>query len=476
MINKHLFAILIAILPLVITSYMFFLKDRPVWPDESTLLVISRTLAAKGYMATNIYNGMWADAHIRAYFFPPVYFHVLAHWTNLFGSTIESIRLLSILLAVICLIVFYFFCILLFQNKYIAFLATVLISSELNFGRAARVARMDILIFFFNLSAYYIMLLAERKNSKILYLSSGILCSLATLTHPFGFLAPAIICSYLLLTKKSFKEKLYLIALIIIPVLLGNLLWLFSIRDTIDIFLNQYSLQFLRKRLLEPYPITLFKQFDSFRKQFLIYGAIILAFVIKILFFRKKYDIFILLGTIFSISAVMWGKELWYTLYFQPFIILSACAIVSLAWHQRNKIIIAGVSFIVIALFWINFIQLQLVYKEVGGNRYDYHLYTKRIADLIPQQASIFLSAIPDPYLDLRKNSMLSIYDMPNDEIPPDNYINLLNSVDYIILNIYSNSLLGGYLARNSDQYFYVGEPNQYSATVVKLIPRNERK
>src|SRR3989344_5133584 len=100
--------IILAILPLLFSSYFLFLKDPPVWPDEATSFYQAKTLLETGKMNADIYGGIPSDAIKSGLAFPPLYFFTLGVWTNIFGDKIEAIRTLSLTLGVATLIVFYY--------------------------------------------------------------------------------------------------------------------------------------------------------------------------------------------------------------------------------------------------------------------------------------------------------------------------------------------------------------------------------
>jgi hypothetical protein len=115
--------------------------------------------------------------------------------------------------------------------------------------------------------------------------------------------------------------------------------------------------------------------------------------------------------------------------------------------------------------------------KQLGADSYDYHRFTKSIIDNLPQKASIFLATIPDPYFDLKqeKNKNFQLYEFPTVPISDKAYKKLLDSVDYLILNMMPDKRLENYMNKYTAKKIDISQPNQFSAIIFKLVPHNKR-
>ncbi|MDO8638039.1 MAG: hypothetical protein Q7R43_00560, partial [Candidatus Daviesbacteria bacterium] len=96
--NKILFysgILLISILPLIISFNLLYLKDPPIWPDEPVFYDMARNLITNDSLSTRIYTGTSSDVKNTGLGYPPLFFYTLGYFTEIFGSSIETIRLLS---------------------------------------------------------------------------------------------------------------------------------------------------------------------------------------------------------------------------------------------------------------------------------------------------------------------------------------------------------------------------------------------
>ena len=117
-------------------------------------------------------------------------------------------------------------------------------------------------------------------------------------------------------------------------------------------------------------------------------------------------------------------------------------------------------------------------YKTYTAHKQDYEYVGKEIASIIPQEKSVYLSSIPDFYFVLRDK--YTLYQFP--PLPPkvNEYLDLLDKIDYVVINIHLEDIyVGGLLARyidiNKASEYTVGETTLYQTRLIELIPRNKR-
>ena len=469
--REILVLLLIAILPFILLTCLVFLQEPPPWPDEAIFLQSAQTLIHSGVLATNLFGNVIPGLSQHAAWYPQFYFYLLAVWIYLFGSSIETIRLLSFIIALLCFPVLFFSLQMYFKRTSYAFFGTLLLSFDFTFAQAAHVARMDILNFFFLLCAIFFYLLTWERKQDRYFLFCGICCAMAVVTHPLGVLGVGIIFLHMIFKKVTFKEKLKQIALVVLPVILLSGVWVFSMRDYLSLFFEQYHLQVLRKAMEIPDLIILFQTSTAWWLLLLCYSVIFIFFGF-IFFFKKREGkgLFLLIGMTVSFVALMWGKELWYELYLQPFCIF----IFIYCWQyiKEKKSILrffpAGV------LIFLILTNLYLVFQKYNSQK-NYHAYTEAIMANMPAHTIVLLSAIPDPYFDLQTTQSDQFYEFPT--VPFDNgkYISLLDRVDVVIFNYPSSSVLGAYLQKNAQSIIQIGQEGNYRGIVVLLKPKNER-
>ena len=119
--TRVLFAFLILIF--IIQSKVLILKNPPVWPDEAIYADIVDNFINEKKMAPNIWQEAYPGATEHFYSYPPVFFYLLAGWVKLFGFSILTLRVFSVVSSAIFAVVFFSFAKLFFRGKNAAFYA-----------------------------------------------------------------------------------------------------------------------------------------------------------------------------------------------------------------------------------------------------------------------------------------------------------------------------------------------------------------
>lgn len=489
---KYPTLIFLACIPFLLISSVQFLKDPPVWPDETSFFDMSQTFSKSGRIATSIYGNIAPGIENTDIGYPPLYFIIQSYWANLFGTEIETLRLLSLFFAISSLVLFFFIAKKLFNSNSLAFLGTVILSLDIHFSRASRLARMEILTFFFVVSSLLTILIAQKIQKNILYFLAGIISAFATISHTMGFIAPVILTLFILFERKTIRQKLLRVILILTPVLISNILWFAATGKNIGHLIGTYSLHSADKMSKLPFAFTLFSVDLSWKILFISYMVIIFIFILSLKKSSSKMKLFIFSGFIASVIFTLMGKEGGYIIYFQPFLTLIILYTLKnlrkdIEMQNLGKAFISITSVLIIIAGYLNieFFQndsLGITNKSdrsVFGGSYDYHDFSKRIIDVLPKDkpVTLFLSATPDPYFDLKKLNNFKFYlaAAPYTPISNSEYKKILDSSDYLILTWVPHQFLADYINQNSDSITNVGQPNGYSAAVVKLKPKDDR-
>lgn len=329
----YLGILLIAILPLIISFKLLYLKDPPIWPDEPVFYDMAKNLTTYNSLGARIYSGTTSDVQNTGLGYPPLYFYTLSFWTDIFGSDIETIRTLSLIFGISSLVVFFFLSKALFKNNYLALLGTIILSLDIFFARSSRTGRMEITTFFFMLLSFLFYILAKDKKRNIFYFLAGITSGFAILNHPMGFIAPIIISTNILITGNnlkneqvlSFGKKFYQLLFFIIPIIFFLPFWVLKSGNLFNL-ISTYGSHLQDKTPKLPYAFVLFQTNFSWWILFMVYLIIFIVFLFTLFkskFSREKYlSIFLLSGSIISSIILLWGREGSYMLYFQPFITL----------------------------------------------------------------------------------------------------------------------------------------------------------
>ncbi|HBL52318.1 MAG: hypothetical protein A3D24_04255 [Candidatus Blackburnbacteria bacterium RIFCSPHIGHO2_02_FULL_39_13] len=489
--KKIIFQILlffISISPFILSNYLLFLKDPPIWPDEPVFLNMANNLVTIGKLAMNIVGDPNAEQSGGGY--PPLYFYILGVWTSTFGNSIETVRSMSLLLAFFSLLVFFLLANKIFNNFRLAAIGTFILSLDVHFSRSSRTGRMEILTFFFFLLSILLLLCAQKSKKFFWYLFSGFAAALATLSHAAGFVAPIVLMVGELTVPENNRKKLCKILILIIPTVLLNLIWIVSKKGSVDFIASAFSIQFQDKASKIPYIFVLFQSDFSWCLLFLAYATIIATSLILLIKFFKREHLFILTGSIVSAMFVIFGKEGGYIIYLQPFIVLNIIYVLTKRVELINET--AKIGIVCLALIVIvSYINIQFFNNDnIGITRsgvnsiwdsknYNYHQFSNEIAEKLPKNKNLtlFLSAAPDPYFDLVKNSQYRIYEMVSPSAPLSDslYKKLLDSTDYIIFTWIPHQYLADYINKNKEEFIHVGQEDTYQATIVKLKPLKDR-
>ncbi len=472
---KIVLLFLLAITPFLIFSSLLYLKDPLPWPDEGIFLDIANNFSTKGTFSTILFKDTIPGMSQYAVWQPPMYSYFLSIWTNTFGTSIIAVRALSLLLGIFSLAVFFLIAKHIFNTYYYATLATLLLSIDPNFNQSSRIGRMDILAFFFILCSFLIILNALNSTNKKLYLCSGIFCSLAILSHVIALLAPAIIALSILLSSIKFREKVNAILFFSLPVALGFVIWFLTIIKTLNIFIAQMQMHLAKKAAVKSWVLH---RWGDGQWQILIILCLIALFIFALHVYKNRSlkNYFLLAGFIISATTVIFSKEQWYFLYFQPFL---ALILISLLKNAKEESGIIKQTGIYTLLLIIAFISFNIIFSKmiIYNSNFNFASFTKNISENIEPNSTVFLSVIPDPYLALRGKNGLKFYEFPPGPTQLDKYRGILNSSDYIVLNalFVFPDYTEQYLEKNSLSSKIIGEYSGYKTKIFKLKPPNQR-
>ena len=460
---RHFPYFLLAVTPFIFLSLLTYFTNPLPWPDEAIYLDTAKTLLTQGVLKTNIFGNVIPGLNEHALWYPPLYFYLLTGWIKIFGTSIETIRTLSLLTGSGMLLFVYYTMQLIFKKPILSSVGTALIAVDFSFNRAAHVARMDMLSLLLLTAGIYTVIAGYTKQQKIWFVATGILGGLSILNHPLGFILPTVACIFLLLQK-----KIHALVLVCIPIAISLLIWTTLVWGKLDLFFIQYNLQFARKSLQEPFLFHLFKTDTNWRMWGIATAGIYILGLIQLLTAPAPILSFFILGIFVSTTASLWGKEMWYTAYFQPFL---AYIIVYLLTKKGVK------NITTILALSLGSISLLLSFQSLNTQG-DYHTFVKQIAKHIPTESRVFLSIIPDPYFDLQNRSDIIMFEFATVPSKKQTYKDLLDTVDYIILNRMPElgaDRIKEYLRRNTLDSTHV-QNKDFIALIIQLVPREKRR
>lgn len=484
-----LFIFILVIVSLV--AFDFFLKDPAIWPDEAIWADIANNILNEGRLGTDLLSGTFPGIEKCACWYPSLFFYTIAGWFKLFGLSIVSLRLLSVFFSILFLIVFYLFSRLFTKSKWVPLLVISLLIIDLTFIRTARLGRPEIFVMFWGMLSLYFFKKAEDssliKNSNIFFTLSGISAGFAFLNHFFGIFYLFGLIVYLLIKNRLkifLSPKIYILGL---SFLLPIIIWLILIYPYWDILREQLTLVMSRKNSSEIWMITVFR--DRVWSLKLAYFGYLLTTLIFLIYGSLKINHRYLFYTV--ILVVTWiffidGKELWYTIYILPLTYFAAVLLLEQTLHTKSIYKFGRYFLITIIILFLLLPNLSLHYNAItsmAGDNFSYSKFTEGVLKIIPDQKTVFLSSIPDPYFGFkqyhRQNILYEFPLLPTKTFKQD-YLQVLEKCDFIVYNgsyegLYMPDFLPQYIEKNSLKTYKIGETGQYQVIIAELKPKTQR-
>ena len=204
------------------------LLTRIPWADEAYVANPAWNLASHGFMGTTcieMTRSHWTRIDQHTYNTFPVGILNLAFGYKLFGFSLVTTRLPSVLWALILLYAIYRFLIALDASPAQAALSVFLLAVDYNFMIAATFARLDMMYAALGFSALAVYAVLRPRHPATAVLASCSLAALALFTHPNGLIfIPALLVVELLGFPISIPWKTA--ALAVVPFAIGTACWL----------------------------------------------------------------------------------------------------------------------------------------------------------------------------------------------------------------------------------------------------------
>ncbi|MDP2684051.1 MAG: glycosyltransferase family 39 protein [bacterium] len=473
---------LLLILLLLVFLFIGFnniLKIPPIWPDEALMADTALNILNHHPAGTELLKNTLPGAQEFGFGYPPLFFYLLAIWFKLFGFSIFAQRTLTIVISIIFLLVFYTF-IKLLQKQKAAFLALSLILSDYAFLKASLISRPEIVILLLGTISTYIFLKSDKLTSKkslLAYSLTGLLTGLGFLFHYLAIIFMAAFILFLIMRYKLKLFKQYNFLILTLSFLLPIIIWLMVIHNQLMYLINDLTLRWQYGNNEIIWLLSVFRDNGiSLKIIYLIYFFIWWE-IINLAFKTRKAEIK-LVTLILSLSWIF--SYFWHTEYaFITVIIFSYIAFITLIYESFNiKKIIYLTAFIV--LISLNVYNLSKNILSVTGEKYSYSRFIDNILVNIPEGKTVYLSSIPDAYFAFKPNRNNKLYEFPFLPTTKQELTKVLNDSDYIIYNssleaLVTENIVLEYIQKNSEQTIKIGGPDQYSAFVVKLVPKNLR-
>ncbi|HEY0100197.1 MAG TPA: glycosyltransferase family 39 protein [Pyrinomonadaceae bacterium] len=219
-------------------------RTKSPWSDEAWFAQAGLNLATRGEMTTPVLettgtNFKGLDRH--TYWIMPLHLVTQAGWYKVFGFSLLSMRVLSVVFGVLALFSWYFIVGNLSGNQKIALLAFVLLAFDYIFVMAASFGRGDMMSAALGAAGLAAYLSLRERNFNWAILASQSLIAACGLTHPNGgvafFFGLLFLTLYFDRTRLNWRH----LGLAAIPYLLGALGWGAYILQAPSDFMAQFT-------------------------------------------------------------------------------------------------------------------------------------------------------------------------------------------------------------------------------------------
>lgn len=466
--------IIIGIAALFVTlATTSLLTDPPIWQDEVIYADVAANIANHQGSGTRLWQGLIPGVETHALWMPPGLFWLLTLWFKVTPTSITAQRCLSLLAgtAILVIIAVLLYKLVNRKTKWTILLPLVALATDYQYLRATRLSRPEIFILLFVLLG--ILFLIRAKN-KLELSVAGLTAGVSVLFHPLAvaFVIPGMMYVWQNGTKKNrgFRMIGYGLAYFL-PIIL----WFLSIPKEWSLWWTQTSLAIARKGQEAPWIFWAYREDPHWLWLYIGLGLLTVFVVSHLLKLKNHVSRLVAMNIMVGWCLSIFGRMLWYSVYPLPFLYLGL-AIVLNTPPSNNRLRQIAVITLVINI-WFGY----SVYQNNQLHQGDYAGYAAAVANVIPDNATVFLSALPDPYFGLIHAKKIKLYEYPVLAAPLKNYRDILDQSDYIVYTRSYNqpvfgNVLEDYVKQNTAAYLTTDTRYGYSAYVVKLKPKSERR
>jgi len=448
--------------------------------DEALFSDMTHRLIQGFDLSTSLFRDFIPEVERHAYWYPPLYFLLLAPLVTIFGISVYAMRILSLVAAATTLLLIFTVARQVFAKRWLGVIAVCLLVFDYYFQTGAVVGRMELVTILFGYASIVTHLHFLKHRRQWLNVSSGTFAAAACMTHPTGsiFLLP-IVCNLLFMQGK-WQTKVGNLVAVVLPTIIAIGFWYGSFYSNWESFLLQNQLQLHRKQFGD---IFLWQIFQFLPKQRLVLAGILLSeavFLWRTITNKQLHNagqrlLFFLVLTSSVLSVVL--KEMWYIVYIPVVGVLAVADTCAWLWSKRPL-----VSGIVICAFLLP--NVLLYFDGVGESvvhRSEYAELSRQIAAILPPNARVLLSSLPDPYFYLRQHRPdLDLRETPNsppaEPIDPDVYNTILSQVEYVVFSYTLNRHLREYYQNNLEAIIFTQSAEAgYPLQIFKLKPPDQR-
>ena len=480
--------ILLALLFFMI-QVVLFLNYPVIWSDEAIYTDLALNFIQDGVFKTSLWQGLLKGVEEIALWYPPLFLLLIAFWLKIVPVSAVSLRFLPLFLSILFLLLSWMWIrryLLLKPWFSLGYLLLLIIDTT--FIQASRLARPEILVLVLVILLFIFLsqikfFKDKSKNQSLFWFLIGLLSSAIVLTHYYAVLLAPVFVSYYLVEHYPFLKKTPVVHLIkdnflrilktIIWFSLGFFIplvcWFITISPHLELLQLHLSLSAELKAFETPWVINVFKGRDLLLKAiYLNYLTLIIIIIWQSITTKNRYLFWLAFSVIWLLIVTTYGKMLWYFVYLVPFIYLGLMyswqLLVSLDWKRK-----ALTSLLLLTLVlhgWKIGERIILITQE----QLSYDRYSVQVLAHVPDNTTVFLSALPDPYLAFikagRNNQLI---EFPTMRVSESIYEEILNQADYAIYNGDHHPQFGNFLFNYLQEHAVEIIPVSYGVVIVKL-------
>ena len=445
------------------------------WSDEAIYHQMVQTHHQTGAFGIPMWKDLLLETETHNYWYPPFFFSALSLYARFVDLTIVSQRQLSMFLATIAAVFFLFLSREYIKSKYY-FLPILIMLTDFIWLRGSRMSRPESLILTLGAISLVLLHLFVMHKKKYWLGLAVVTASLSLLSHYYGLWVS--IAGFLFLwfySKANYKKQAVIFGIL---TLIPLFLWWLQLYPHWNVLYDHTFLGVENKVSIEPITFLANKTNTlPLKIQYSLLQAAGLISIIIVWSKKKARWIAASLGIIWLMILV--GRMFWYVVYIIPFTYL-LWAIAYEHIHQKHiKLIWKFVGLVIVVL------NLTIWYTSVSNETSSNYAYTKlvkSVAETIPADATVFLTAEPETYYGfVEYNPSVNLLMYPAVSTSKEAYKKVLDRADYVIFTgDYVSRLFGNflpnYLEKNTAEYRIVGQDYGQAVTIIKLTPSEMRQ
>lgn len=468
-----------------IINLIFLTRFPFVHSDEPWLSGLSRNIIeSKNYSVTETFFDLYER---NPHAIKSIFHTIQIAFIKIFGYSVFSVRMVSLVFGILSLLYFYKLCKLIFQSKTLSFITTVFLSLDVQFIYASHFARQEIILLFTLIFVlYYLFKHLDSFNTKD-NIVLGVIIGLSIGIHPNSFIISlpiALIYLYNIAITKKLKIKDFLLLGLILA-LFAALFVSLSLYFDSNFFYNysKYGKQFgvfysatSKLGQIKDFYLKLYHGVSgtyytpNIKFQFLLFGFALIISIIKLFIAKEKQLKNNIIAIILSIIAINIGTIIigrynqTSVVFVFPLFYILVVYIFSKSMNNYKKFISIAICFALLG---------STVYNVMPYINNDYNNYLNEISKIVKKDDMVLANLNCEFYfdngklLDYRNLSFLKSRNKTFEEYIYD------NNIEYIIYSeemdfIYNSRPVWNGLYGNT--YYYYNDMKYFLENKCELV------